>query len=271
MDDVLDPDDLSAALTGRLGRPLRWFEEIGSTNDVALAWAAEGAPEGALVATDHQTAGRGRRGRSWWSRPGAAAQLSRVLRPAVGTERLGVVSVGVGVAGAGAIEERAGLPARTKWPNDVVVGGRKLAGILVESRLAGSKVEAAVAGIGINCHVRGDEFPPEIRALTTSIAAEAERHGGRLPRRAELIAAVLSRIEALYPMITDEQRNDELLERATQRSEVIDREVVIRFPDGSVLEGSARRLLPSGALEVVGSDGARAVEIGEIEHVRSAP
>jgi BirA family transcriptional regulator, biotin operon repressor / biotin---[acetyl-CoA-carboxylase] ligase len=271
MDDVLGPEGLSSELSGRLGRPLRWFEQVGSTNDVALDWVADGAPEGALVATNHQTAGRGRRGRSWWSRPGAAAQFSLVLRPAIEAERLGLLTAGLGVAVAEAVAERARLRARIKWPNDVCVDGRKLAGILVETRLAGASVEAAVAGIGINCFLRTDELPPEMRDQVSGIAAEVERGGGLVPRRAELIAAVLARIEALYPMITDKGRSDDLLDRATELSAVVGKRIVVRFPDSSTIEGSARRLLPSGGLEVEVGEGIRAVEIGEIEHVRPIP
>src|SRR5680860_1413471 len=139
--------DLSAAriegaLRGRWGRPLRFFEEIESTNSEALEWAEEGAPEGAAVVADHQSAGRGRLGRTWLSEPGAVLPLSVVLRPRLPPDRFGLLSAAAGVATAEAIAEVSGLSCRLKWPNDVTISGRQVAGILHESRVSTAGVPA---------------------------------------------------------------------------------------------------------------------------------
>src|SRR5918996_1634800 len=96
--DALNEDAIASALKGRFGRPLRAFDSVDSTNTIALEWAGEGAPEGALVVADHQTAGRGRWGRAWMSEPGAALQFSLVLRPRLGLDRLGVLGLALGLA-----------------------------------------------------------------------------------------------------------------------------------------------------------------------------
>src|SRR5919109_1429219 len=143
-------NDLSRArldrlLTGRFGKPYMLHATTGSTNDDALAWAARGAPEGALVAAEHQTAGRGRWDRRWLSRPGASLLFSVLLRPERPASALGLLTTAAGVAVAEGIEEACGLPCGLRWPNDVTAGGRKLAGVLVETRLrAGTVTGAAV-------------------------------------------------------------------------------------------------------------------------------
>ncbi|MDQ3940065.1 MAG: biotin--[acetyl-CoA-carboxylase] ligase, partial [Actinomycetota bacterium] len=138
MSDLLSAERIDDALRGRFGRPLRYHESIDSTNRDALEWAAAGAPEGAVVTTDHQTAGRGRWGRSWSSTPGRLLQLSVILRPGLPVTDAGVVTTAVGLACAESVDELTGVPAQIKWPNDVTVGGRKLAGILVESVVTGA-------------------------------------------------------------------------------------------------------------------------------------
>lgn len=240
---AVDTASIEAALTGSFGRPLKFFESIPSTNSEALAWAAQGAPEGAVVAADHQTAGRGRRGRAWLSEPGRLLQFSVVLRPALPLDRLGLLIVGLGVACARGIDAVSGLVASIKWPNDVTVEARKLAGILVETRVVGARLDAAIAGIGINVGWGLAELPADIAGSATSVVAEMQRRGlADVPSRPRILAAVLAAIEDVYPKTSSEGRV-EVLGEATARSEVVGRDVSVRFSDGKSWEGRATRLL----------------------------
>ncbi|MCL5104408.1 MAG: biotin--[acetyl-CoA-carboxylase] ligase [Armatimonadetes bacterium] len=146
-----------------------YLDEVGSTNDVALDLARRGEPEGTVVAAGRQLAGRGRRGREWWDEPGASVLMSVLLYPRLAdAPRLAFVA---SVAVAECIKEMFGLEVSLKWPNDVLVGDKKLGGILVETAPVGDRT-AAVVGIGINVAQR--TFPVEIADTATSIALECE-------------------------------------------------------------------------------------------------
>jgi BirA family transcriptional regulator, biotin operon repressor / biotin---[acetyl-CoA-carboxylase] ligase len=262
------PDDLSehileGALRGRFGVPARVLDRTTSTNTIALEWSEAGAPEGALVVADHQTAGRGRWGRTWASEPGAGLLFSLVLRPRAPVAHLSLLTTAVGVAVCEGISASTSLPARLKWPNDVRVAGRKLGGILVETRVGGREVSAAVAGVGVNVRWDPARMPGEIAGRATSVSVEMERAGlGPAPARADLLAAVLEGLEGLYPAL-----GDEVLRRATLRSDVLGRRVHVVLADGRELTGRAERLLASGALEVSTPTGPVTVHSGEIERL----
>lgn len=169
-----------------LGRPHEHHAELASTNDRALAWARAGAPHGALVTADAQTAGRGRLGRAWASPPGEDLYMSLVLRPGA-AEGLGALALAVG---AGLREGLAAFvpDARLKWPNDVLCGGRKLAGILCEARWSGGAPEVVV-GIGVNVGRR--VFTGPLADTATSLAREL----AVAPGRAEVLARALPALE----------------------------------------------------------------------------
>lgn len=175
------PDDLRDALTGRRA-PLYFYERVGSTNDVALALANDGAASGTAVLADLQEAGRGRLGRSWWSPAGAGMYLSVVIR----TDGLGLhvplLTLAAGVALATALRQVSGLPVELKWPNDLVIGRpwRKLAGILCEANTAGGAgtgPEAVVIGMGMN--LQRSAYPPAIADRATSVAEECDQRVSR--------------------------------------------------------------------------------------------
>lgn len=142
-------------------------EETGSTMNDARALAAEGAAEGTVVRADRQTAGRGRLGRTWVS-PGGGLWFSVVLRPGIPAERWGLLPLVFGGAVARALRER-GVPAEVKWPNDVLVEGRKVAGLLLEARFAGAERPAAIVGVGLNARVPAAELPDEVRGTATTL------------------------------------------------------------------------------------------------------
>jgi BirA family biotin operon repressor/biotin-[acetyl-CoA-carboxylase] ligase len=247
------------------GEPLRFFDEVGSTNDEALEWAREGAPEGGLVVADRQTAGRGRRGRTWHAPKGLALLFSVVLRPGLSPDRLGLLTTALGVAGAEAALAL-GVDARVKWPNDVVVEGKKLAGVLVESRLGGSRVEAAIAGMGFNVSVDPGDLPEDLSTPATSLAVEL----GEAPSRPETLARVLESFAPIYRSLAAAPDAVGLLARAEELSAVIGSTVDVRMGDGSLVTGDARGLTDTGALVVTGGRGDVVVSAGEIESLRPA-
>ena len=155
-----------------LGIPCRWLAETASTNDVAREWALAGAPEGAVVVAGRQTRGRGRRERAWNSPPGGGLYASYILRPDWLAKKAPNLAVLGGMAAFNAME-RAGVKSlRVKWPNDILAGGRKICGVLVEPLIGAGRIEFAVVGIGINVAQRAVDFPEEIRALATSCRQE---------------------------------------------------------------------------------------------------
>ena len=192
------PSDVAEALTGRQDLDaftrLEYYADVASTNDIALARANAGAPEGLSVLADLQRAGRGRRGRSWFSPPGAGLYLSIVTQPP--RERLPVVTLVAGLAGARAVTAVTGLPVRLKWPNDLVVGTRwqKLGGVLCEGAASG----AVVMGIGIN--LRPAAYPPDVADRATSIEGEL----GRPAERGALVVALLAAVRAGVSRLRDE-------------------------------------------------------------------
>ena len=175
--------DVVPLLRGRFGRPYTFVPHCASTQRLL-----EGAPEGAVAAADEQTEGRGRLGRSWHAPPRSSVLFSIVLAPDVPAERLPELSPITGNAVAEAIEAESGLTATVKHPNDVLIGGRKVAGVLAEARDG-----RVVLGVGINVNQRSDELPTEAEPEATSLALE-----GADVDRAKLLATVLERLERRY-------------------------------------------------------------------------
>ncbi|MDQ4026404.1 MAG: biotin--[acetyl-CoA-carboxylase] ligase [Actinomycetota bacterium] len=262
--DDLSIESISAALSGSFGRTLRVHDAIGSTNDDALEWAAAGAPEGAAVTADQQTQGRGRWSRGWHSPPGRSISLSLVLRPDPDVAALLTTLLGVAVAEA--LEEAAGVTCGLKWPNDVVIDGRKVAGILVESRSPGGPVDAVVAGIGVNVSWSPDEMPAEIGAGATSLAAAG---AGPLPR-GPLVARILGAVEAWYRRAQTAEGRAAVVAGAEARSTILGHAVLLRRSDGTLVEATATGLREDGALQVDAGGETFAVTAGEVERIRPA-
>lgn len=198
-DAVLDPapdraltDAFAACLPGgRLGGPVLAFRSVGSTQAIARQLAAAGAPEGTLVLADHQAAGRGQRGRPWVAPPGTALLFSLVLRPPLPPARWPALTITAAMAVTEAVNAASGVAARVKWPNDVLVGDRKLAGILAEGVVG--PICFVVLGIGVNVTQQAADWPPDLRDRAVSLA----ELGVPLGREA-LLAAVLDRLAAAY-------------------------------------------------------------------------
>lgn len=215
------PSDLADALAARADRlgPVAqrvvYFETIGSTNDVAATLAESATSVGAVVVADAQTAGRGRRGRPWFSPPASGLYVSVVLTPGravADPERAtALLTLSAGVALAEAVERTTGLSPAIKWPNDLLVGRRKLAGILAEGILSpgAGGVQAVVLGYGIN--VMSAAYPPELATIATSLEDELGRGVDRAALCAESLAAVAARYADLlagrYDAILDAWRS----------------------------------------------------------------
>ena len=148
------------------------YETVGSTNTELMALARQGAAEGTVVLAGQQTAGRGRMGRSFESPEGLGLYLSVLWRPEGTPEDLLPLTPMAAVSAAGAIHRVTGAPVRIKWPNDLVLEGRKLAGILTEASLSGRGVDHVVIGIGVNLRQRPDDFSPEVTRIATSLEAQ---------------------------------------------------------------------------------------------------
>ncbi len=153
---------------------LHWFDTVSSTNMLAREMAQKGAEEGTVVIANHQTHGKGRMGRSFHSPAGQGIYLSIVLRPECKAESLMHLTCAVGVAVCDAIEQISGVRPGIKWINDLVLGNKKLGGILTELSVQNGMAEFAIVGIGINCLGRAEDFPPEIRDIATSLQAHLD-------------------------------------------------------------------------------------------------
>lgn len=265
------PISYSEELRRALGpdRPLRVLASTPSTNDEAMTWASEGnpAPEGACVVADEQLAGRGRWGRAWESSPGKALMFSLILRPTeLPPERLGLLTSALGIACAEGIADVTSLAPSLKWPNDVDIRGRKVAGVLFESRLTGHQVDVVVAGVGVNTHWALAEIPEAIRDRATSLAVELDDP----PMRGELMAAILERFEPLYAGVRDGSAIEPLMARFDGLSDVRGEAVEVTWPDGRSARAVAGGLSSAGGLNVVIDGRSEVVDVGEVARIRSA-
>jgi BirA family biotin operon repressor/biotin-[acetyl-CoA-carboxylase] ligase len=204
-DNLEVPADIGAAVAraaGPLrlfGRRIHWLDTTTSTNDVAAHLAEIGAAEGTIVAADAQTAGRGRRGRTWFSPPGAGLYVSIILRPPADLSTpfhpSALLTLASGVAIAEGIRTSTGLPAEIKWPNDVMLGRRKLAGILAEAAAHGDRLHHVIVGFGVN--LQNTSFPTELAGRATSVEAETNRPADRAQIFSDILIAFAARYRDL--------------------------------------------------------------------------
>jgi BirA family biotin operon repressor/biotin-[acetyl-CoA-carboxylase] ligase len=237
--------------------PPVWFEETASTNDEALVLAARGAPEWTVVAAGHQTAGRGRQGRSWLSVPGKLLQFTLLLRPPLAPHEAPLTSLLAAAEMARACRKAAGVEVRSKWPNDLLAGGRKVGGILAEARVQGDAVEHLFLGIGVNVGLEEADLPADLRGRATSLELE----GGTVEPMALLGTFLAGFKEAWRPAEEGYARRAVLAYREV--CDTIGRSVRATTVDGTVVEGVAERLDDRGGLVVDG----RTVSFGEIAHL----
>jgi BirA family biotin operon repressor/biotin-[acetyl-CoA-carboxylase] ligase len=258
----LDPAALTAALVrpGGLWREVSVLAQTGSTNADLLDAARRGAGEGAVLVAELQTAGRGRMGRTWVSAPGAALTFSVLLRPvAAPPASRGWVPLLTGLAVASALRTVAQVDARLKWPNDVLVHGAKLAGILAEQ--AG---DAIVVGVGVNVRTGRDELPS---AAATSLALQ----GATCTDRQTLLIGLLGQLEHWYLRWTRARGGAAdcgLRQEYLRLSATVSREVTVSLPGGRTLAGTACDVDDVGRLVVFSAGVLHPVSAGDVVHVR---
>jgi len=246
----LDVGVLQQLLTTKtFGRPLYLLAQTASTNDVAKNLAQRGAPEGLVVLAEQQTHGRGRQGRTFVSPAGVGIYLSLVVRPQADPTRLPPLTLMVAVATATAIAEVGTLPIRLKWPNDVEIDGKKVAGILTEAIIHPWGPPSVVIGIGINVNTALAQFPPALQLRVTSLALAT----GHAVSRHQLIARLLAHLESLYHTF-QQVGIAPILPQWLHYGQIVGRRV--RFSEASsVREGTVIGLQEDGALQVQTADG----------------
>jgi BirA family transcriptional regulator, biotin operon repressor / biotin---[acetyl-CoA-carboxylase] ligase len=191
--DVLTPDLLRKRLKGNLfGRRFFHFFKTDSTNRVAMELGYAGEPEGTVVLAEAQTAGRGRSGRTWYSERGTGLYFTILLRPKLAPAQAPLLTMLAGVSCHTAITAQAGIEPELKWPNDLLLKGKKMGGILTEMHAEPNQVRFVIVGIGIN--VNQEKFPPELSSIATSI----RRESGRASYRLELLVRLLAQFEGDY-------------------------------------------------------------------------
>lgn len=242
--DVLHADDLQSRLTMPriIGREVHVFQETTSTSDIVEKLARDGVPEGVVVFAESQTRGRGRLGRRWASPVGKGLWFSILLRPGLRLQEATRFTVASGTALSRAIHAVTRLPVEIKWPNDLLIRGRKVAGILTELSAEVDRVRHLSLGIGMNVNQEGNDFPPELRTIATSLQIESGQPVGR----AELAAAVLEELERDYARIRDGQF-EAIAEEWEKQCVTLGHAVVIRVGEREC-RGHAEALDEAGAL-----------------------
>jgi BirA family transcriptional regulator, biotin operon repressor / biotin---[acetyl-CoA-carboxylase] ligase len=273
-DEFAEPLARAADRLGLFARQILWYADVASTNDLAATLAERGTPEGCVVVANAQSAGRGRQGRSWASPAGAGVYASAVLRPA--EHALPLLTIAAGVAVADGIHAATGLVPDLKWPNDVFVGGRKVAGVLAEasSRVRadfqgvgaglqigpGGAIQYVVVGFGIN--VMPAAYPPEIAARATSLEGEL----GRSVDRGLLLAECLCSLAARYQDLERGRMNAVVEAWRARAASTLGRRVQWNAAGGA-LEGVAENIDDMGALVVRTKAGLTRVTAGEMRWV----
>lgn len=254
---IMKIDDINSCSSSFLNYAVLYKEEVDSTNLWIKQLAKEGAPEGTVTIADAQTAGRGRLGRVWASEGGHSVYMSILLRPQIAPEQASMLTLAAGLAAAKACDQiykmhtDANAPvssAQIKWPNDVVLSGKKVCGILTEMGMDGAKIAYVVVGIGIN--VNAEAFPEEIRHTATSLALES----GVQISREEVIKAVLTEFDHCYKQFLETGNLANLLLEYNEMLVNRNREIRVLDPKGEY-GGVAAGINEKGELIVNKKDG----------------
>ncbi|WP_017687739.1 biotin--[acetyl-CoA-carboxylase] ligase [Paenibacillus sp. PAMC 26794] len=258
--DSIDATGLQLALdTTVFGRKAVLLASTLSTQGDVLKLAEQGQAEGAVVISEEQTGGRGRFGRQWFSPPGKGIWMSVLLRPALPLQHTPQLTLLTGVAVCRAVRACTGADAGIKWPNDLLIDGRKVCGILLESTVEDHEVRYCIAGIGVDVNFDPEDYPEDLTTIATSLKMET----GQSVDRTKLTAAILTELEQLYFLYQKEGFG--VISALWEALSVsMNREITVTNPHG-VIEGKAIGLDPSGALIVEKHDGEHTLIIsGEI-------
>jgi len=253
-----DESVLSLA-TRRIGRPLWHYASVPSTMPLAHELAVQGTPDGTALVADEQTAGRGRRGRRWHAPSGSAILCSLVLRPPLPPEDLFPLTAAVGVGLCVGVERATGLRPQIKWPNDLLLDGGKLAGLLAESRFSGMGLAHVVVGFGLNVAVRAEDLPPTSGAVPPTSLAIAL---GSAPDRLAVLAALLGAIDDAYDWLW---RGEADAIWADWRSRLAGVGAAVRVEtEAGPLHGTFADVARDGALLLATEGGTERIVVGDV-------
>jgi BirA family biotin operon repressor/biotin-[acetyl-CoA-carboxylase] ligase len=256
------PEDIASALdVMQRWRPdvtvdVRWFDTMASTMDEAAKLAASDAPAGLVVGADEQTAGRGRRGHTWHSAPGAGLYFSWLCRPALDASALPLVTLAAGVGVHRGVRQATGLVTALKWPNDLLVGGRKVAGILAEGCALGLPQQAVVVGVGVN--LRQTVYPPDVAARATSIEVEL----GRPPERGQVLVEIVCALTDAVAAV--ERDRDGILQAWREAAPTVSGARVEWDEPSGTRQGTTAGIDESGALLVRTDASVERIVAGEV-------
>jgi BirA family transcriptional regulator, biotin operon repressor / biotin---[acetyl-CoA-carboxylase] ligase len=263
--DLLLPEMLQPLVRGTIfGEHLHHYYRAGSTNTLAMEAAAAGAPEGSVFLAEQQTAGRGRGNHQWHSAESAGIYCSIILRPALPPSDVLVLSLAAGLAVRSAVQE---IDSRVmpylKWPNDLLIAGKKFCGILTEMNAEATRVRHIVVGIGIN--VNYGQFPDELQPTATSLFIETEKKWSRV----DLCAALLKSLDREYQsLLANPEAHTDILRRFEEQSSMV-RGKPVRVEENGGFEGVTEGLDPRGFLRVRTGLGLRIVYSGTVRLISS--
>jgi BirA family biotin operon repressor/biotin-[acetyl-CoA-carboxylase] ligase len=244
--------------TDRFGHAMRGFEEVNSTNERAAKWAKGGAPEGAVVLAEYQATGRGRHGRSWTADRGQNLLFSVVLRPQLPPDQLSLITIAAGVAVAETLDNVVSPHRATlKWPNDILLEGRKTCGMLLESSIADTET-VVVLGVGLN--VNQTDFPDALADTATSLRLTT----GRPVPRATLLARLLTALEHRYDA-AQSGAAEAVRTAFEERLASLHEPTTLRVPEADqTLTGRVEGITKTGALRLRTADGTKTVHAGDV-------
>ncbi|SDY98281.1 biotin--[acetyl-CoA-carboxylase] ligase [Thermoactinomyces sp. DSM 45892] len=258
--DRVAPEEIYPHLqTNRFGREIQYQNQTPSTQLIAHQWAKEGAQEGAIVVAEEQIDGKGRLGRVWHSPPRTGVWMSLILRPPIALQNAYHLTILTSVGIKRGIERVTGLDIQIKWPNDLLIDGKKVCGVLTEIRGEQDRIHYAIIGIGMNVNTKKQDFPKEILDIATSLSIEL---GGDI-HRATLIAAVLEELEECYERYL--QEGFQVIQQEWERGAYkMDQLITVRTPQGNHT-GILKGLYDTGALKLQVDQGTIAVYSAEID------
>ena len=264
--DLLTPSEVRPILrTKWMGRSIHHFHSMDSTNSMAYQLALQGAEEGEIVVAESQKKGRGRLGRKWYSPPLTNLYLSVILRPEIPPQQASLITLMAAVATAGAIHKFSGLHPTIKWPNDILLKNRKVAGLLNEIHSETDRIHFVILGVGVNLNMDEKMFSKEIRSLATSL----KRETGESVSRKAFLQTLLEELEMWYETFLKEGASP-VLKAWREKAQIQGRPVkVTSF--GEVLSGTAIDVDSDGALVLETKEGERKrVVAGDVEYARGS-
>lgn len=248
--------------TKYIGKKIFTYQETKSTNDIASNYACSGEDEGVVIIAESQSQGRGRLGRVWHSPPLKGAYISIILKPDFESEFAPAVSILAALSLAEAVKEFTDEKVQIKWPNDVLINGKKTGGILTELSADNKKINHIIVGIGININQTTDDFPNELKEIATSLAIESKKE----INRSELIKRFLTHFEIEYEYYKKDKKLTQI-DRIRSLSSLIGKEITLSFGKNQIT-GKAVDIDSNGALLVLDDEKTHVINSGEVTIVK---